>query len=95
VATDRAPTRIRVLPHPELCPEGLASTPRRPQAVDELLAHGIAIEHACEKVGACATCHVHLREGAEHVAPPTTTKKTSSTTPGAWTRSRACRAACA
>jgi 2Fe-2S ferredoxin len=37
--------------------------------VDELLAHGVAIEHACEKVGACATCHVHVRVGAEHLAP--------------------------
>lgn len=67
---DRAATRIRVLPHAELCPDGLAfdARPGR-KLVDELLAHGIAIEHACEKVGACATCHVHLREGAEHVEP--------------------------
>ncbi len=70
MATDRAPTRIRVLPHPELCPEGLAFDARAGRKlVDELLAQGIAIEHACEKVGACATCHVHLREGAEHLAP--------------------------
>jgi 2Fe-2S ferredoxin len=38
--------------------------------VDELLAHGVAIEHACEKVGACSTCHLHLRAGAEFVAAP-------------------------
>ena len=25
------------------------------------------IEHACEKVCACATCHVHLRDGAQFV----------------------------
>ena len=69
MATDRAPTRIRVLPHPELCPEGLAFDARAGRKlVDELLAQGIAIEHACEKVGACATCHVHLRAGAEGVA---------------------------
>ncbi len=63
-------TQVRVLPHPELCPGGLAfaATPGR-KLVDELLRHGIAIEHACEKVGACATCHVHLREGAQHLKP--------------------------
>jgi ferredoxin, 2Fe-2S len=62
-------TRIRVLPHGELCPAGLefeAKSGRK--LVDELLAHGIAIEHACEKVGACATCHVHVREGGEQLA---------------------------
>jgi ferredoxin len=87
--------------HPRACaaapravPEGLSFDGRAGRKlVDELLAHGIAIEHACEKVCACATCHVHLREGAEYVAPPTTRRKTSSTTPGAWTRSRACPAA--
>lgn len=63
-------TTVRVLPHAELCPEGLAFEARRGRKlVDELLAQGIAIEHACEKVGACATCHVHLREGAQHVKP--------------------------
>jgi len=63
-------TAVRVLPHPQLCPDGVAFDARQGRKlVDELLAHGVAIEHACEKVGACATCHVHLREGAEHVAP--------------------------
>jgi len=37
--------------------------------VDELLVHGVAIEHACEKVCACSTCHVHLRSGAQFVDP--------------------------
>lgn len=64
------PTEVSVLPHPELCPEGLVfgARPGR-KLVDELLAHGIAIEHACEKVCACSTCHVHLRSGAEFLAP--------------------------
>lgn len=62
-------THVRVLPHPELCPEGLTFEARAGRKlVDELLVHGVAIEHACEKVCACATCHVHLREGAEFVA---------------------------
>ncbi|CAD5371973.1 (2Fe-2S) ferredoxin [Rubrivivax sp. A210] len=63
-------TRITVLPHPDLCPEGLAFEARRGRKlVDELLAQGIAIEHACEKVCACSTCHVHLRVGADAVTP--------------------------
>ena len=63
-------TRITVQPHASLCPNGLVFEARQGRKlVDELLAHGIAIEHACEKVGACATCHVHLREGAEFVSP--------------------------
>jgi len=63
-------TLITVLPHDDLCPAGLSfdARPGR-KLVDELLAHGVAIEHACEKVCACATCHVHLREGGELVMP--------------------------
>jgi 2Fe-2S ferredoxin len=63
-------THIQVLPHADLCPNGIEFDARRNRKlVDELLAHGIAIEHACEKVGACATCHVHIRAGAEHLTP--------------------------
>lgn len=66
-----ATTRVRVLPHADLCPEGASFEARRGRKlVDELLAHGVAIEHACEKVCACATCHVHLRSGAEFIEPP-------------------------
>jgi 2Fe-2S ferredoxin len=61
-------TRVQVLPHPQLCPQGLEFEARQGRKlVDELLAQGIAIEHACEKVCACATCHVHLREGGDAV----------------------------
>lgn len=63
-----ADTRIKVLPHPELCPQGLDfDAAAGGKLVDALLARGIAIEHACEKVGACATCHVHLRCGGEQL----------------------------
>jgi ferredoxin, 2Fe-2S len=62
-------TTVRVLPHPDLCPEGAAFSARSGRKLaDALLEHGIAIEHACEKVCACATCHVHIRDGAEHLA---------------------------
>jgi ferredoxin, 2Fe-2S len=65
----RPTTRVQVLPHVELCPQGLVFDARQGRKlVDELLEHGVAIEHACEKVCACSTCHVHLRSGAEFVA---------------------------
>lgn len=65
-----ATVTVEVLPHPQLCPQGLVAQVRRGRLlVDALLDHGVAIEHACEKVGACATCHVHLRTGAAAVAP--------------------------
>ena len=59
-------TVIRVLPHEDLCPTGLEFEAKPGvMLVDALLKHGIAIEHACDKVCACATCHVHVREGAQ------------------------------
>jgi 2Fe-2S ferredoxin len=69
-AKTTATSPVRLLPHAELCPQGLVFEARQGRKlVDELLAHGVAIEHACEKVCACSTCHVHLREGAAGVAP--------------------------
>lgn len=66
----RPTTEVTVLPHPDLCPEGLVFQARQGRKlVDELLVRGVAIEHACEKVCACATCHVHVRSGAEFLAP--------------------------
>ncbi len=63
-------TQVEVLPHAELCPQGLTFEAKRGRKlVDELLDHGLEIEHACEKVGACATCHVHVREGGELLTP--------------------------
>ena len=63
--------RVVVLPHPELCPQGaLIEAAVRRSLCDALLEGGIAIEHACEKSGACATCHVVVREGLDSLAPP-------------------------
>jgi ferredoxin, 2Fe-2S len=63
-------TPIRVLPHAQLCPDGLSFVGRNGRSLlDALLAQGVAVEHACDKVCACATCHVHLREGHADVAP--------------------------
>src|SRR5271154_3840116 len=55
---------IVVLPHAELCPEGMTFEATRGESIcDNLLDHGVAIEHACEKSCACTTCHVIVREG--------------------------------
>ncbi len=65
-----ATTQVRLLPHAELCPQGLVFDARQGRKlVDELLAQGVAIEHACEKVCACSTCHVHVRQGVADLAP--------------------------
>jgi 2Fe-2S ferredoxin len=65
-------TRITVLPHDVLCPEGavIEATPGI-SVCDALLEHHIEIEHACEKSCACTTCHVIVREGYESLDPPT------------------------
>ena len=69
-STPRPATPLQVLPHPELCPDGSRfEAPNGTLLVDALLNHGVAIEHACDKVGACATCHVHVREGLGSLAP--------------------------
>lgn len=66
-------TLLTVLPHDSLCPQGAQfEVSAGTVLVDALLDHGIAIEHACDKVGACATCHVHLRAGGDSVEPPDT-----------------------
>ncbi|SON50466.1 ISC system 2Fe-2S type ferredoxin [Vibrio tapetis] len=56
--------KIIVLPHADLCPEGAVLEAEPGQSVlDVALKSGIGIEHACEKVCACTTCHVVIREG--------------------------------
>jgi len=62
--------RLRVLPHPELCPDGV-SVEAAPGArlSDALLAAGVAIEHACEKACVCTTCHVVIRDGFAALRP--------------------------
>jgi 2Fe-2S ferredoxin len=57
-------TRIIVLPHHELCPEGAVLDAEPGTSIcDALLDNDIEIEHACEKSCACTTCHVIVREG--------------------------------
>ena len=62
--------KLRVLPHATLCPQGAAFEVAAGDSLcDLLLAHGIEIEHACEKSCACTTCHVIVREGFDSLAP--------------------------
>ncbi|HSS27193.1 MAG TPA: ISC system 2Fe-2S type ferredoxin [Usitatibacter sp.] len=65
-------TRLTVLPHEALCPDGRQIEAKPGTSIcDTLLDNGIEIEHACEKSCACTTCHVIVREGYESLEPPT------------------------
>jgi ferredoxin, 2Fe-2S len=56
--------RVTVLPHPEYAPGGASiEVEGKTTLIDALLEHGIEIEHACGKVGACTTCHVVVSQG--------------------------------
>lgn len=62
---------VHLLPHPDLCPQGQHIDVKPGKSLCEsLLKAGVAIEHACELVAACATCHVYVREGGESLAEP-------------------------
>ena len=55
---------IKVLPHADICPQGAEFEAETGVSIcDNLLRHDIDIEHACEKVCACTTCHVIVRSG--------------------------------
>ncbi|MGZ3181010.1 MAG: ISC system 2Fe-2S type ferredoxin [Telluria sp.] len=57
-------TKITVRPHPESAPEGAEfEAEPGPSLCDALLDHGVDIDHACGKVGACTTCHVIIEQG--------------------------------
>ena len=64
--------RITVKPHDTLCPQGMTFEAKEGEVLTRaLLDAGIAIPHACEMMGACATCHVYVREGFESLSPMT------------------------
>ena len=55
---------IKILPHPEYCPNGTEIEAETGTSICEaLLEHDIEIEHACEMSCACTTCHVVVRQG--------------------------------
>jgi 2Fe-2S ferredoxin len=61
---------ITVLPHESLAPQG-ASFEAEPgtSLCQQLLDHGIDIEHACGMVAACTTCHVVVKDGFGRLPP--------------------------
>ena len=63
-------TRLIILPHVELCPDGAVIEAAAGESIcHNLLENGIAIEHACELSCACTTCHVIVREGFSALNP--------------------------
>jgi 2Fe-2S ferredoxin len=55
---------VTVLPHPTLCPDGIAfDAAAGTRLCDALQDHGVPLEHACEKACVCTTCHVIVRAG--------------------------------
>ena len=55
---------IRILPHPEYCPNGAEVEASAGTSICEaLLENDIKIEHACDMSCACTTCHVIVRQG--------------------------------
>jgi 2Fe-2S ferredoxin len=62
--------KLIVLPHQELCPDGDVIEAKTGDSIcDTLLKNHIDIEHACDKVCACTTCHVIVREGFDTLPP--------------------------
>jgi 2Fe-2S ferredoxin len=62
--------KIIVLPHAELCPEGAVIDAEPGKSIcNTLLENDIEMEHACDQVCACTTCHVIVREGYRSLAP--------------------------
>ena len=62
--------KLIVLPHQELCPDGDVIEAKNGDSIcDTLLKNHLEIEHACDKVCACTTCHVIIREGFDTLPP--------------------------
>jgi 2Fe-2S ferredoxin len=61
--------KIIVLPNEDLCPEGAVLDAEVGETVlNVVLRNDIDVEHACEKVCACTTCHMIIREGFDSLA---------------------------
>ena len=59
-------SKIKILPHEELCPEGIIIENLPNETICEAaLRNGVNIEHACEMSAACTTCNVVVRNGFE------------------------------
>ena len=63
--------RIIILPHEELCPDGASLEAAEGQTLcDVLCGNRVDIDRACGQCGACATCHVVVREGFDSLSEP-------------------------
>ena len=61
---------IKILPHPEYCPQGAEiKAPTGTSICEALLENGINMDHACEMSRACTTCHVVVRQGFDSMEP--------------------------
>jgi 2Fe-2S ferredoxin len=64
--------QIVILPHPVFCPDGAVLDGQSGKSIcDTLLENDIEIEHACDRVCACTTCHVIVREGFDSLSEAT------------------------
>lgn len=81
---------IKILPHPEYCPEGtqIQALPGT-TLCEALLDHDLQIEHACDMSCACTTCHVVVREGFASLNELEETEEDCWTAPGASSPTRA------
>jgi 2Fe-2S ferredoxin len=78
-----------VLPHPEYAPEGASiQVPGKTTVCDALLEHGVEIEPACGKVGACTTCHVLVASGFDSLNPVNDNEEDMPTALGGCSRTR-------
>lgn len=60
---------IKILPHAEYAPQGAEiSAPSGTSICEALLDNNIEIEHACDQVCACTTCHVIVRQGGRSLS---------------------------
>ena len=60
--------QIIFLPNEELCPDGAVVQAEKGESVlNVALRNDISVEHACEKVCACTTCHMIIREGFDSI----------------------------
>jgi len=63
-------TKINILPHSEIAPNGATINAENGLSLcQNLLNNGINIEHACEMSCACTTCHVIIRKGFQSTNP--------------------------
>ena len=61
--------QIIVLPHEELCPDGAVIDAKKGESIcQNLLDHDIDIDHACDQVCACTTCHVIVKAGDQNLS---------------------------